>query len=153
MAQGKQANFTGKMLENQVYSRIESAGYVQVKNKEFYKTNGFFSDKIFAKHCFIGNSIYGTSIYTDVLLYNKIKYPNKLAIEIKWQQIGGSVDEKYPYLVLNIKEIFPCKAIIIIDGGGYKEGALAWLKNQVDAKLINVFNISDFYKWINNGNL
>jgi len=148
-----QANFTGEILEKQIINRIENAGYKQVKNKDFYKTRDFFADKIFVKHCFIGNSIYGTPMYTDILLYHKTKYPDKLAIEIKWQQISGSVDEKYPYLVLNIRKIFPCKAIIIIDGGGYKKGALKWLKNQIDIKLIGVFNVSEFLKWVNKGNL
>ena len=47
--------------------------------------------------------------------------------------------------------------IIIVDGGGYKEGALEWLKNSVKAhkyqkdttKKIEVMNLRDFIIWAN----
>lgn len=138
------------MFERQVISRIELSGYKEIKNE---KDNFFHKDKYFITQYKIGVGIYNSILKTDVLIFDKNKYPNKLAIEMKWQQIGGSVDEKYPYLVLNIKEIFPCPAIIVIDGGGYKEGALNWLKNQVDNQLIGVFDLSGFLKWANSGGL
>lgn len=155
MTQGQQANLTGSILEKQVINRIKNAGYKQIqnKNRDFYRVKELPVDKIFVQHCFIGDSIYGEAMKVDILLYHKTKYPDKLAIEIKWQQVSGSVDEKYPYLVSNIKEVFPCRAIIVIDGGGYKKGALKWLKNQTNLKLIGVFSLSEFLKWVNKGNL
>ena len=42
--------------------------------------------------------------------------------------------------------------ILLIDGNGYKPGALAWLKQAVasqDAKLIHVFNLVEFLVWAN----
>jgi len=152
-SQGSQANFTGKMLENNILNRLKEQGYNYIKSDKKFITTPYFFNKVVTNHCYVGKSIYGQDLFTDLVIFNKDKFPRKLAIEIKWQQSSGSVDEKYPFLVSNIKEIFPCKAIIIIDGGGYKKGALKWLKNQVDAKLIAVFNISDFFVWINNGGL
>ena len=48
----------------------------------------------------IGSTIYGTDLICDFLLY----HPEKLASRAwssrqKWQQVGGTVDEKYPYFV------------------------------------------------------
>lgn len=155
ISQGGQANFTGKVLEDQVVNRLKESGYIEIfGDKALFKTNTFITDdKFFSRHCYICKSIYNTDLYTDVLLFDKEKFINKLAIEIKWQQRSGSVDEKFPFLVMNIKEKFPCPAIIIIDGGGYKSGALEWLKNQIDKKLIGVFSLAEFLKWSNQGGL
>ena len=39
------------------------------------------------------------------------------------------MDEKFPYLYLNCIQAMPEREIILlIDGNGYKPGALAWLK-------------------------
>ncbi len=83
----------------------------------------------------------------DFILYHPTQYPSCFIIEAKWQQSGGSVDEKFPYLVLNIREKYPCATIVVIEGGGYRKEALAWLRNQEDKKLVHVFNMSEFFKW------
>lgn len=75
--------------------------------------------------------------------------PYCLIIESKWQQSGGSVDEKYPYLVQNIKKQGIYDTIIIIDGDGYKKEALKWLNDQVGSNLIEVFSMSEFTSWVN----
>ena len=62
-------------------------------------------------------------------------------------------DEKYPYTVQNIKELSLYPAIILLDGEGYKGGAKEWLKKQIDKKLLGVFNIGEFTKWVNLDNL
>lgn len=63
------------------------------------------------------------------------------------------MDEKFPYLYLNCIQAMPEREIILlIDGNGYKPGALAWLKQAVasqDAKLIHVFNLVEFLVWAN----
>lgn len=50
--------------------------------------------------------------------------------------------------------------IILIDGKGWKEGAITWLKNAVaskkfsnetnNTKQIFVFNLTEFFTWANN---
>lgn len=152
MSQGSKANTNGSSLENMVYQYLENKGYQYVKDMKIDDQKiGLIKKLMYSKHYKIGNSIYNRPLYTDVIIYHPEKYPKFLAIEIKWQQSGGSVDEKYPYLVQNIKERFPCDALIILDGGGYKPGALEWLKNQTDMKLVNVFNLNEFIRWGNNG--
>lgn len=146
--QGANANYTGNVLEQIVITRLRSSGYTEIKNENYLKMEKYYIPQY--KIC---NGIYGTPLKTDVLIFNEIKYPNKLAIEMKWQQTSGSVDEKYPYVVENIKTMFPCPVIIVIDGGGYKPGALNWLKMQVDDKLIGVFDMTAFVTWANKGGL
>ena len=86
-------------------------------------------------------------------MYNKLKFPDKLAAEIKWQEVSGSVDEKFPYILENIRKKSPFKTIIIMDGDGFKEGIKEWLYSQVDDKFIGVFSLTEFIKWVNHGGL
>ena len=87
------------------------------------------------------------------------KYGCTIRIECKWQQVAGSVDEKYPYLYLNCVEKMPEKDIIILlDGGGYKKEARAWLESAIKEKKyqpdpdknILLFDIKEFMIWVNN---
>jgi len=155
MNQGRTANLNGEYMEKQIAERLISQGYNQVDAKLFFSqaSSPFTTDKIFSRHCYIGKSIYETKLYTDIILYHPEKYPSCLAIEVKWQQRPGSVDEKYPFLLLNIEKIFPCPAILLLDGGGYKKGAETWIRKQKDDKFLGVFTFSEFMAWSNNGGI
>ncbi len=72
-------------------------------------------------------NIYGYYGTTDFVLRDSVR-----GIEIrfwcKWQETAGTVDEKLPYLVANLKR-FPEKEVIFLAGGdGWRYGALDWLK-------------------------
>lgn len=75
-----------------------------------------------------------------------------LIIECKWQQTGGSVDEKLSYLNLNIQQCYPVPAIVLIDGGGMKQKAVNWLSTQTasNQNLLVVHNLTSFITWSNN---
>lgn len=89
-------------------------------------------------------------MYCDFYVVDIPEFPHGLAIESKWQGSGGSADEKFPYLVENIRTQYPCPAIIIVAGGGCKPGAEAWLRRQIDKKtLYGVFNLEEFLLWMN----
>ncbi|HEU5088858.1 MAG TPA: PD-(D/E)XK nuclease superfamily protein, partial [Roseiflexaceae bacterium] len=94
-------------------------------------------------------SIYGLPLFTDFWVRGAAGLPDGLSIEVKWQQSTGSVDEKFPYLVLNILERYPCPAVIIADGGGQRPGALQWLRDQVGGNLLAVFSLAEFVAWSN----
>ena len=105
------------------------------------------------------DTIYGHKGYTEFLLRSK-RFQKEIRIECKWQQWGGSVDEKLPYLYLNAIEKMPEKEIIIvIDGDGWKEGAIPWLRdtvikkkyvgNKTADKIVRVFNLKEFLMWVN----
>lgn len=103
----------------------------------------------FERQKFIGRSIYDSDLYADFYITTHDDYPIGVVIESKWQDVSGSVDEKLPYLVLNIKECYPCPAIIVLHGGGFRPGAEQWLRRQIDAKLIHIFRLEEFLSWSN----
>lgn len=105
-------------------------------------------------------TIYGHNGRTEFLV-KSARYNLEIRIECKWQQVKGSVDEKFPYLYLNCIQAMPENNIFIIaDGGGMKLGALLWLRNAIDTNLyrfeqnihkdIRLFNLSEFVIWANN---
>lgn len=148
-----QANYTGTVLERFILSRLDDRGYTFVPRTRFTPAR-IMGQPIFTRHFHIGESIYGTSQYCDFIVYHPEKWPDNLIIESKWQQSGGSVDEKYPYLVLNIQIQYRCPTILLLDGGGYKSGAERWIRSQVGhGNFIHVFNMPEFAAWANSGRL
>jgi hypothetical protein len=131
--QGKKANKAGGMFEEIVATILKEN---KIK---------FIPQHILCK------SIYGHPHKVDFFITNVLQYQNGLVIQAKWQDRSGSVDEKYPYEVMNIREMYPCPAIFIVAGGGQKDGAIIWMKKQVDDKLIAVMNITEFVSSMNRG--
>lgn len=149
---GKTANRTGKALEEFITHNLKENGYTAVDKKN-WKTARYLDQPIYTRQLYLCKSIYGTNVYGDFVIFHPNKYPHCLIIESKWQQVAGSVDEKLPFLVQNIKTRFPADTIVIIDGGGFKTGAINWVKSQIEGRLIDVFSMADFQKWVNKGNL
>lgn len=151
--QGGNAVEFGNELEAFVWNALVRRKYEYVPREKFFPAC-VLPQPLFTKQIVVGDSIYDTPLKSDFMLYHPEKFPQKLIIECKWQQISGSVDEKYPYTVQNIREKYLCPAIILLDGGGYKPGAKRWLCSQVDnEKLLAVFSMAEFQKWVNKGNL
>ncbi len=149
-SQGGKANLTGKSFERFIEAQLLECGYQFVDKKDF--VDSMRGQPIYSREVNIGRTIYDTALKCDFLVYHPQKWPRGLVIEAKWQQVGGSVDEKYPYLVLNIKQS-PHKTILLLDGGGYRAGAEKWVRLQIDEELLHVFNSEQFLTWISQGNL
>ncbi len=147
-SQGYRANITGKQLERLIEDSLKSKGYTRVNPKEF-KDKKNTSIAIFSRNVYVCETIYKTKLKCDFLLYHPVKHADCLIIEAKWQQVSGTVDEKYPYLVENIQKMMPHPTIIVIDGEGYKPGAIEWLRKQVGDNLLYVVNLVGFQKLIN----
>lgn len=76
----------------------------------------------------VGRNIYGGDLRADLLLPD-----HRLVVEVKWQDRRGSTDEKFPYLAANILGgCYRYPVIVVVDGGGAREGAVRWLQTQVD---------------------
>lgn len=131
MRQGHRANVTGRAAEAAIESMLTHKGYMVVRQRR------------------IGIGIFETPLFTDFFVPRAPGFPDGLCIESKWQQVGGSVDEKYPYLVENIRTCYPCPAIIVLHGGGYRPGAARWLRQQVGGNLYGVFGLEEFLIWLN----
>lgn len=130
MKQGSFANHAGAVAEGVACDLLRGLGYCVLTHRR------------------ICESIYGHDIRTDLLVTNAPGFPTGLAIEIKWQDAAGSVDEKFPYLVANIREKFPCPAVVVVAGGGQKQGSIQWLKGQTDGeKLVAVLTLDEFVSW------
>lgn len=153
---GGKANRTGGILEKFVDTALRERGYTEFWNHKVsvFENRKALGGKQFVKQPIVGQTIYNKSRKCDFLVINREKFPDDLIIECKWQQVGGSVDEKYPFLLFNIlKTGIP--TIILLDGSGYKAEAMKWLKDQVHPKgaLVQVFTMAEFQKEVNNGYL
>jgi len=83
----------------------------------------------------------------------------RIRVEAKYQSAPGSVDEKYPYMLLNGIYNYPESEIIfVVDGGGYKPGARRWLENSInnnwldyrsEGRDIKLMTIAEFAGWFN----
>ena len=148
MKHGTLANHTGQALEMVVESIIMSKHFSFVDSVDYEQAMAACK-RIYTRQHVVYQGIYGTDVRCDFVAYDPNKEPCDLIIEAKWQESSGSVYEKYPYLVLNIKERSPLPTIIVLDGGGYLVGAEEWLRKQVGGQLIGVFTITEFMKWAN----
>lgn len=158
MSQGGRAVSFGNVLEKTVEGSLQAHGYVLVgdnlakKRRKEYLFNSTHLPKRYARQVEIGSGIYGTKISVDFYIIGSESIPNGLIIECKWQQVNGSVDEKLPYVNLNIQNCYPAPAVVLIDGGGMKPGAVTWLTQQVklNQNLLAVHTLMTFIAWSNN---
>jgi len=158
MNQGGRAVISGNVLEKTVETILQVHGYTEIcrdlpkKRRRDWLLYSNEPPKRYAKQVYIGLGIYGTAIYVDFYVFNSVAIPDGLIVECKWQQAGGSVDEKLPYLNLNIQTCYPSPTVVLIDGQGMKKGAINWLTRQVDCnpKLLAVHNLTHFMIWANN---
>ena len=127
VSSGGRANRRGRILERYVHELLNEE-YERVSAARFFAMR-ILRQRIFAEQVETGLSIYGKRRLGDFALYHPQRWPDCLVIQCKWQTSSGSVDEKYPYEVENIAPAgFP--TIIVLDGGGYSEGARQWLVAQ-----------------------
>ena len=131
MTQGARANQSGKSAEHVIGAMLDRCNVAYVRQHS------------------IGLGIYQTPIKVDFFIRARQHYPDGLVIESKWQDVSGSADEKLPYLVANIRECFPSPAVIVIDGDGFRSGAILWLRRQIDSHLVAVYTIAQFVTWAN----
>ena len=148
------ANNSKKQLESFVENSLLSLGYTEFQGEKVDASKDYeiIKDKQFIRQFKVGQTIYETSYIVDFFVVNRKKFPGNLAIECKWQQASGSVDEKYPYLVLNlVKADIP--ALILLDGKGYKAGAKKWLEETAESDniLLGVWDLARFKKEVKNG--
>jgi len=155
MNQGRTANMQGANLEGIVIDTMCRKGLALVNYVDWIKRPQKYGEELLLKNVPY-TSIYGHEGRTEFKI-KSCRY-GEYRIECKWQQVAGSVDEKFPYVYLNCVESLPEKNIIIlVDGGGAKDGAVRWLKSAAANKLfikdidknIKVMDLRDFIVWAN----
>lgn len=133
---GALANINGNGFEAIFEKAFRNSG-VSVVTYATYKKH---PEKYEGKRILVKNvpfeSIYGSKrSKTEFLLKDPIL--GDFRIECKYQASAGSVDEKFPYVYLNALLAYPEENVIIaVDGGGYKAGALSWLKETIENGLV-----------------
>ena len=155
MANGARANKTGNMLELNVEDTLKRHGYIEFQGnkKDAFTNRKSINGKQYIKQLLVGETIYKSKRKVDFMVFNQNNFPDGLIIECKWQQSGGSVDEKYPFLYFNILKT-DVPTIVLLDGGGYKPAAKDWLADRVEENpklLLGVWNMTEFQKQTNNG--
>ena len=149
---GGRANQSGRSLEKMVEGLLLGHGYGKVSKREIQK-HIIAGEPVFTTQYLIGQTIYNTDLKIDFFVYHPSKFPDGLIIECKWQQAGGSVDEKYPYLVANLLKNQEA-SVIVLDGDGYRPGAKRRLEDQaLKNDKLRVFDLISFTQWANSGSL
>ena len=169
ISQGARANLNGKIGETTLEPLFTAHGYTVMMWSEYNKNQTKFKagkpvqdldalPRLVLKQVPY-DSIYHHNAQTEFVIYKRDsgKPHRTIRVEVKWQQSAGSVDEKYPYVYLNSVYQYPeHEIVIIIDGNGYKEGALNWIKDKADKKWlvedgrsIKVMNLAEFMAFFN----
>ena len=147
MANGRRANMHGRQLEGIVAEELDHAGYEHVWPTHLILAMREMDQPVYAWQVQIGRDIYGKRRRLDFLLFHPQKHPDGLVIQCKSQSSAGSVEEKYPFEVLSI-DMGEYDAIIVLDGGGYSQGAEAWLRRRAgQGRLRNVFDRGEFQRF------
>lgn len=148
---GKRANRTGRRLEDFTAGLLEDLGYEEITPPQLFYATREMEQPIFARQVEIGRDLYGKEHRADFVLYHPQRHPNCLVIECKWQAQSGSVEEKFPFLVLSINQN-EFDTIILLDGGGYTDGAANWVRGQAGKnRLKHVFNQGDLQRYASRG--
>lgn len=149
---GQRANQTGASLEDFIRRLLARSGYDYVR-PHLFQAARCLEQPIFSAQYPAGADLYGKDRKCDFILYHPARYPRALILESKWQQSTGSVDEKFPFLTLTIKES-RLDTIVVLGGGGYSAGAERWLRRQAGKDcLLHVFNMEQLQAFCNDGRL
>lgn len=157
--QGSQANKTGNVLEQLVVGTLGAHGFNSVKYTEYVKNPEKYGKELLLRNVPF-TTLYNGRGFTEFLLLSE-QYDLKTRIECKWQQKAGSVDEKLAYVYLSCIEAIPeDNVIILIDGDGFRDGAIKWLKDAAEQrkfipqdkpnKVVKIMNSTEFLTWCNN---
>ena len=149
---GKRAGSHGKSLENFIEKLLQDKGYSPI-TKGLFDPAKVLEQPIYTRQYNVGNSIYGKPRFCDFMLYHQQRWTDGLVIESKWQQSSGSVDEKFPYLLLSIQAA-AYDTIVVLDGGGCSSGAKEWLCSQAGrGRFKNMLDMMQLQKFANDNHL
>jgi len=136
---GHTANLNGNGFENSVEGIINTkTGYSSIVNSKAKSK----TDVLIRQYPY--TTMYGHNGRLDYMLNHGGK---SYFIECKLQTVAGSVDEKLPYTLMNMNQHDGVK-IIVIDGDGWKDGAVDWLYDASKTTDVLVMDLENFEKFI-----
>lgn len=149
--QGRRAARNGHTLEKTIIPVLTGKGFDKLPYSTWAKKRHSYGTELLLTNAPYTN-IYGRNAQTEFLL-KSARLQQDVRIECKWQQVSGSVDEKFPYLLLNCVLRMPEHEILIVVGGkGARPGSTEWLKDKckhVTHKTIRVMTLEEFICWVN----
>ena len=107
---------------------------------------------VYSKGIVVGRNIYDNVRKCHFILFHPHKWEKGLVIEVRWQGVNGTIDEKFPFIVMNIKRS-GFETVVVMGGPKLKPEVSNWVGNQIGYRLIEVFNPGQFQIWVNQGNL
>lgn len=154
ISQGARANQNGKVFEEMMIPLFRANGFAVLTESEL-KKRGTDTDRYVVKNARY-ETIYNEHGRTEFVIRDKDR---QIRVEAKFQASAGSVDEKFPYMLLNGIEKYPeTEIVFVVDGGGYKQGARQWLEDRIaenwldykqKGKNIKLMTITEFVNWFN----
>lgn len=153
LTQGQRATLNGRGFDEAIASTLAGRGFKAVRHKDWQGHEEEYGGEVLILDAPY-QSIYGRpsrSQFTLISARNNLR----VRIEPRWQQVHGTADEKLPFFYLNAMAA-PDPVIIVIDGGGWREGAVAWLRRaatrgQSDrpSGQVRVMSLVEFIAWVN----
>lgn len=116
---------TGKDLEMQVKKVFTDAGVLHVNLAKTPLTR----NTIACQYPF--TDIFGCRARVDFCYMDTLG--TKYYIECKQQSVTGSVDQKFPYIIENVK-LMDCNYILFLRGDGVRPKVLEWLKGKAESE-------------------
>lgn len=134
-AQGRLANTHGQFWRNDLAYRLTQHGYEEWDAPPTLP----FQQPFFVRDCAtLFTTIYGLPMAVDCFLWHPHRYPKGLVIATKYQETSGSVDEKFPFIVANLKAL-GIPTVLLLIGGGARPEAIQWCRTQQD-EFLRVFS-------------
>lgn len=116
------------------------------------------NEPFFITHVSLLPSIYGVPWFLDFLVWHPEIFPNGMVAEVKQQSVAGSVDEKYPFVVMSLIEIsriIDGPSVLFVSGGAARQCATDWCLKQEQTQVGTRFNFvkdeSELRFFLNNG--
>lgn len=163
-SQGARAAASGRAFEDEIALLLEERGYQLQTHAGYGGTADEDTLRGSAPRLALRQppytTLYGSPGRADFLLIGPQR-KDDVWIETKRMSVPGSLDEKIPHMFLSALTALPGHhVIILIDGEGWRPGALTWLKAQTrdrrwngfanyPGKRIDVMTLEDFTAWIN----
>jgi hypothetical protein len=143
---------TGKVFASKIEAAFKANGLAQYNFSEYNDNPELFKDKskfVLQKPPY--TNIYNGDGYSDYLLVIHDR-AIKVRLEVIWQQVRGSTDQRLAYFLKNAQEAYPENNVLfVIDGPGWREGAVEWMRREAEnypLKNIGVMNLSQFLAWL-----
>jgi hypothetical protein len=147
--QGGEAVRSGQILKQNIETVFAARGFVIRNYTDVRESHDLLAGKVLVRRPAY-RTLFGRQGRGDFLA---LFGGRRVWIESVWQEVSGSADFKFAYILKSIeKDIIPAKEILIVHGGDGGDGkGIAWMADEshlVIGKRIWVLHFDDFPRWV-----